>query len=450
MTSLQDAPNPIPNSFQLVVPKKPQLNIHNDPAKNLIGDGKSLTAILVMIYNVSLSAFEDLEAFQESECYRHLDTADLPYDPVAFYHLAQRYIDVICRESLVWIKAEIKARPQLKTHLKPPFDDTTFEALFKTVETEVFDALWQVEEVGRSLEAFYGKAALDLEPIDQVPNVSLREVRLWCQLNTSHFIAKLDQAHSLEALESIMNEQVLDVIRAQDSNVTDYKLTGNQKHNNQAPSPWVYLICTGIGKHGERIHKHVHIGATKERLDLWPELNVQREAARENLIGEAARRAWAAWFRMLVNLEENKTDDEARQVRKDLMLGKVPTLEPKQAESARSVLARPLRDCRGHLGQAFSLTGWNAAKVIGSCYICKMTTGFAEVHILADGERNAGAGQDSVKDKDAEVAKGISLTARQRTAYSCAEIPASRRCVAEQARDRVGGVVGVGAGRGSA
>lgn len=160
---------------------------------------------------------------------------------------------------------------------------------------------------------------------------------------------------------------MLDVIRAQDSNVTDYKLTGNQKHKNQAPSPWVYLICTGIGKHGERIHKHVHIGATKERLDLWPELNVQREAARENLIGEAARRAWAAWFRMLVNLEENKTDDEARQVRKDLMLGKVPTLEQSGSDASDGESGRSysVTSCSGSSGTRRARTSTNSPRTSG-------------------------------------------------------------------------------------
>ncbi|KAF4511743.1 hypothetical protein G6O67_003515 [Ophiocordyceps sinensis] len=86
-----------------------------------------------------------------------------------------------------------------------------------------------------------------------VPNISPRELRLWCQLNTTQFHQQVDKTRGAPAL--------------------------------------LGPILEDIGK---------MIGATKERLAWWLELDAQRQGARNDLIGKAAIVASEDWHRRLV------------------------------------------------------------------------------------------------------------------------------------------------------
>ncbi|KAF4506632.1 hypothetical protein G6O67_006697 [Ophiocordyceps sinensis] len=192
--------------------------------------------------------------------------------------------------------------------------------------------------------------------VSEVANVSLREVRLWCQLNTKQVADQIRAADSVEALEAITAGTMLDIISAGAIPVP-YKLKG-AKNDRRPQYPWVYFLCTG-GLHGEKPHQHVNVGSTKERFGWWEQLQRQRDAARDSLIGGAARTAWGQWVRRLISLDGGKSEKAKHEMRERIMLGK---LLPEEAVQVRDMLENPLRNCKAHHGQACSQEGLEQAQ----------------------------------------------------------------------------------------
>ncbi|KAF4507215.1 hypothetical protein G6O67_005878 [Ophiocordyceps sinensis] len=64
-------------------------------------------------------------------------------------------------------------------------------------------AALSVTNLGVSLESFYAPSQFDsAKAVSEVANVSLREIRLWCQLNTKQVTDQIRAAGSVEAVEA--------------------------------------------------------------------------------------------------------------------------------------------------------------------------------------------------------------------------------------------------------
>lgn len=181
----------------------------------------------------------------------------------------------------------------------------------------------------------------------------------------------------------------------------------------QSPTPWVFFLCTGMISNGDDKHDMIIIGATKERFLAWPEMQEQRDAARNDLVGEEAQIAWERRLLQVATLEGSTENTEAvrQQIRKDVMLRNWHNLTLDQTTLAQELMENQLRRCSDHYGQAYSLVDWNTYKAIGCCWLCKMSVGYTE--IAAD---------------NLEKAKLFNHKDRKKVPHSCAEVASSGWC----------------------
>jgi hypothetical protein len=125
---------------------------------------------------------------------------------------------------------------------------------------------------------------------------------------------------------------------------------------------------------------------------------------------------WTKFVKDLADLEalavnNSESDDVRLAFRKRLVAGKMPA---EYQEQYQQKLA-PIRNCRQHLGQAFSERS-EGRVAIGSCYLCQLTQNFN----IAD------EGQDGD-----DALKKFNVLARRNNAASCAEVACSAYCLGE-------------------
>ncbi|KAH7166492.1 hypothetical protein EDB81DRAFT_878835 [Dactylonectria macrodidyma] len=352
-------PNPPHTSYPLVAPDLPEWD--KDPWIA----GLAISKMLVNLFYLS----------------RHLDNIpDLPYGPECFVLLARRYI-AIYEHALASIQSIIADNPLLKSALSfrkkevvelQSIHDTITLGIHKTREL-------LVEDFGEEDDAF----KFDFH--STVANVSLREVRLWCQLNTTTFHKSLnDRNGDLSVLRAFIAEQISERISATQSrdDITaayfEELYIDDKKSKPNISTPLVYFICTGLQENGHRIHDLLH----KARLEELMELEK----------GDAAKETKEKW-------------------RKSIMLGDLGALPPDLVQQANGLLANPLRACASHLGQAFCHKGWDEVKEINCCYICKISVRYTEMQ------------KDTL-----DITKNTRLSRRVAVPHSCAEVPASAHC----------------------
>ena len=179
-------------------------------------------------------------------------------------------------------------------------------------------------------------------------------------------------------------------------------------------APWIFFVCC------DPSHRVICVGASRERLLWWPEFGSLRDEARSDLVGLDAVEQWERRLVALIDLEQRDTNDRQamtkgrrEEIRKAVMSQDWHLLSSRQGRKARSLLANPLRQCQGHLGQAYidRNSEANAYGIVGCCYLCKMAIGYQEAEV-----------------DDLDKAKVISWKSRRKCPHSCAEVAASAWC----------------------
>ena len=121
----------------------------------------------------------------------------------------------------------------------------------------------------------------------------------------------------------------------------------------------------------------------KGEISWWPELGKLRDEARSDLVGLEAVEQWERRLEALINLEQQDTNDRQamtkgrrEEIRKAVMSRAWHLLSSRQGQIARDLLATPLRQCQGRLGQAYSEreAKTNACVLAGCCYVCNATS----------------------------------------------------------------------------
>ena len=225
--------------------------------------------------------------------------------------------------------------------------------------------------------------ALDLEPnsamTDLVANVSPREIRIWCQLNTLQVHQELfavgrssedrKRFHSesspgpccdtkADVIIAVQVPQVLDceAVPVSEEFFRKIKLPDGSCAKMTSAAPWIFFACCGPS------HRVICVGASRERLLWWPELGKLRDEARSNLVGLEAAEQWERRLEALIDLEQQDTNDRQAmtkgrrgEIRKAVMSRAQQMLSLRHDRNARSLLANPLRQCQGHLGQAYGV-----------------------------------------------------------------------------------------------
>ena len=111
--------------------------------------------------------------------------------------------------------------------------------------------------------------------------------------------------------------------------------------------------------------------------------------------------------------EQGKTNEGREAFRKAILAQDWDLLDARRARNAKVLLDKPLRQCQGHCGQAYSKRSLTVGTygTVGCCYVCKMAIGFQEAAV-----------------DDLDKAKKINLKNRGNCPESCAEVPASGWC----------------------
>jgi hypothetical protein len=99
----------------------------------------------------------------------------------------------------------VEGQPELTASLRGQNKGMLLLTLCSKVQDKVFQGRLLLSDVNRELLAHYGAAKMSSSSpeVANVANVSPREVRLWCMLNTGDFRRKIAGA-SKEDLTSIM------------------------------------------------------------------------------------------------------------------------------------------------------------------------------------------------------------------------------------------------------
>jgi hypothetical protein len=279
----------------------------------------------------------------------------------------------------------------------------------------VFEALQdqidkQLGNVATKIEAIANELGLPevTESAPLVANISVRECRLWVQLNTTDFRQRLQSARGTTELDPIMQEissMILGDVATVPADIV-FKVYKTSKGLNVV-SPLVYYICTGMDIEGNKLHNLVHIGCTRERFPMWKPLQQHRDNARDDLIGQQAINGWREWRDQLARLGPDRAESTYT-LRENLMRGNIEQLP----QWAHQLVTNKLRACGHHVGQSFQQTDWNEVKLMGCCLSCKTTVAFEEV-----------------QEKDFKrEASGINILQRKECPHSCAEVVTSGIC----------------------
>ncbi|KAH6889449.1 hypothetical protein B0T10DRAFT_548819 [Thelonectria olida] len=370
-------------------------------------DQQCITEVLLTIHGLAQTILHDNVYFYNSTCWEQLvHEEDLPYSPLDFAQLSRRYAEVICRPHLNWIVSIIDARPDLQASLRGDEARPSLRSLSDGAQNKLELGLAKLDQIESKLSLRYGT---EITGSATVANVSLREVRLWCQLNTQEFHTQVAEAN-MDGLRSIMENDVPPLISALGNDrVRGFRVAHKPKSCAKVnlPPPWIYFICTGRNSEGQRLHKHTHVGCTKERFDWLPDLHDTRQDARNLLIGDDAIRAWEKRLDD-VNLFESPLDVEGvRELQGLMMTRRWSSIPLNMRNEAKRLVDHQLRPCGKHVGQAFSLKDQGSCAPVGCCFLCKLTVAYRETLL------------DNI-----DEAKKVILRNR-RVAHSCAEVPAS-------------------------
>jgi hypothetical protein len=292
----------------------------------------------------------------------------------------------------------------------------TIEELLEEI-AEHLNKIWHlIEEIQNAIQPCVGAQAPGTYDLSSsVPNVSLRECRLWCALNTKEFHQKLQEAKGDKAKLAPIMEDVAAIICARGV-IKDKIPVVKLRNSANMVTPYMIFICLGQTENGDRVHDLVHIGCTREWMTQWDELFQLRNNARNSRLGEATIDAWRDLYHRLVALDTEasatgKSDVERRtailNVREALLKGDENALP----ESGKRLLAENLRACNTHQGQAFKQVEWFQVVPVTCCYICKSSMDWKEV-----------------RDPDIAGSVKIQLANRRNCPHSCAEVATSGYC----------------------
>ncbi|KAM0428912.1 hypothetical protein ACHAPT_006712 [Fusarium lateritium] len=255
----------------------------------------------------------------------------------------------------------------------------------------------------------------------EVPAVSAREIRFWLALNTDAFHERLEQEAASQESLRIFVGKIIDVTEAAPGPYA--RVTANHgprqmmnRATTTSSNPVVFTICFGLNQARERIHPLVHVGATQERLPMWPGLSNLRNDARCCHMGKAAS-DWNEFFEGLKEVESwisSWTDTEKKELRQQLMewrLGMRPNPPPGLAPEDLNRIIPVKRTCGHHMVQAYRPKK-HTYESIDCCYSCKLSIGYREV-------------------KEVDIpgtADRFDLEGRSKMPWSCAEVLTSKYC----------------------
>ncbi|KAK7227654.1 hypothetical protein V2G26_015657 [Clonostachys chloroleuca] len=296
-------------------------------------------------YSVSLYHLENLGDVQN----------DLPYGPQDFLAVLKQYY-CIARQQHEALQEIRNIHPTAELELWPSETVVVFEDLRDQITVQLDRVASKIASIARHLGL-----SEDIESVPRVANISVRECRLWCQLNTTDFRQRLQSARGTTELHPTMNEisnMILgDVARAPAQGV--FKVH-KDKEDTSVVSPLVYFVCTGMDREGNQLHNLVHVGCTRERFPMWKPLQQHRNDARDDLLGREIINKWSKWRDQLVKLGVATTDATFR-LRENLMQGNTEELPT----WAHELVTTKLRACSNHVGQAFQQVDWNTIIEMG-------------------------------------------------------------------------------------
>ncbi|CAH0055141.1 unnamed protein product [Clonostachys solani] len=336
--------------------------------------------------------------------------ADIPYGPLQFWELLHRYSTIVRSrfESVCEILQRRKNKPFRLVNLDRKSERVTVEDLVQRIERHLVAVSRLIENIGKQVQPSLGDLA------SSVPNISLRECRLWSMLNTKDFHQKLRQANGDKAKLTPIMGDVAAMICARDvmkETIPVVKL----RHSSNMVTPYTIFVCLGQQEDGTRVHDLVHIGCTREYMTQWEGLYKLREEARNDRLGHATIQAWGDWHRRLVafdsdagaGMEGDEREKATLEARRALLQGDANALP----ESGKSLLGEKLRACSTHLGQAFKQLEWFQVEPVACCYMCKTSMAWKQIG-----------------DPDISCSAEIKLGKRQKCPHSCAEVAASGYC----------------------
>ncbi|CAH0031352.1 unnamed protein product [Clonostachys rhizophaga] len=394
-------PDEYRTSYDLPLLEEPTLAIRPNPAS------LQFTEYSLALYYLSTSLNLDATTFQQSGYLAEIGN-ELPYGPREFLAIITRYYCIALQQHDMMQKRHAK-RPTLRLQLDPTI---TWKDLDKKITEQLKAVLRIIRSLANELGKHYHEDIIpqfisDLSQLESAPpvaNISVRECRMWCQVNTTEFRRRLQTANGSTELRAAMDE-ISGMITGDVVTVPSpcaFRIDG--KGVESIVTPYVYFVCTGMDKDGNKVHNLVHVGCTRERHNMWKMLQGHRDQARDDLIGQEAINAWGNLYGQLVQLGVDRSEGTF-QLREDLMQGNSQELPV----WARGMVTNKLRACANHVGQSFRQVNWNQAATMGCCFICKTAISFEEVE-----------NKDFHKE-----ARCISLQMRRDCPHSCAEVATS-------------------------
>lgn len=371
----------------------------------------SLAKRLITMTLLLETVHDDIVSFNESKCWTDMVSETLPYGPAKFIILAKYYLWAICDKAHKKMKEAVynaKFYNRAKLCMKGLDKTTTLLDFCNTAESSLEKAKKEFRTLKTEFDAFRHKSGhtekLDL---DQDVNISPREARIWCQLNTKGMHNKIKSSHgNPETLLSLLRG----VIQLP---VSHNPFQGEPKI--WLPTPYMFFTCLGIDKTGKMLHPWVHVGATQERLDHWPEFRIQRKNARDAKIGELLIKECHDRNESRQRLEYGMSSTEKEVLRFKVMTGDMSSLAPGQSAIVESWRENSSQSCKSHLGQAFKQDAKdrNSYGPVDSCYQCKQLFGYDEI-------------------QESDPKKVLKFRAGQKeeeiSPHSCCEVPTSVYC----------------------
>ncbi|UPL01488.1 hypothetical protein LCI18_012422 [Fusarium solani-melongenae] len=390
---------------------------------------KEVTGMLAQMHQIAMVTIEEIEKFTQSRCWTDQDEdINLVFEPKHFIE-SVRYFNLACAGAIASIEAlgtRLSAKPWLASNAttSPPLDLRAMLANTKVVHEEAQDAERELAiNMGLSDAQIDALNDISKPELHAVPAASPREIRFWVTWNTKTRLRSLS-----DKIESGKVEEFYDELQASlmndNSKDSPYSLCETLpwkrrvKDNKKSRlfNPMTYFFCLGADRAGSQVHKMIHVGATKERLQQWPALDKIRRDSRLVRIFDDAKR-WTTLFSGLKDVEDGtwaKTNPKL-----DLIPFRTQVMEWRLRESVNPPAGTDeedyrkipvLRSCKGHVGQSFQLQDEGSLPV-PCCLACKLSVGYEE---LTKFEMT----QSAV----------FNLTGRAKTPWSCAELISSKYC----------------------
>ncbi|KAK3339627.1 hypothetical protein B0T25DRAFT_360930 [Lasiosphaeria hispida] len=262
------------------------------------------------------------------------------------------------------------------------------EPKFPTIKDLAEFTLLQISNIGEDLNdfttlvastGFVDQTTLESAKHSTVPNVSPREIFFWCLLNTTQYRKDLEDAASSKSqtLTRLLSQLAYEAPKSSPdipgSWVPQF-LKGTTREVDPCV-PQIFFVCSGIVVPTGTLHPTTYVGASLERLRSWPQFSDIRRKARDSNIGVDDTARWSKFVEDLAEFEALALDPYDPVARlafpKNFVNGNMPAEFQEQYQHKLA----PIRDCRQHLGQAFSERK-EGRTVISSCYLCQLTQKF--------------------------------------------------------------------------